>query len=249
MDTEQLRVSDKYSEPLAAANSLGIPSVSPAKWQPFVRESIALPKKGQAVMVAFQGTARGKGKDEFVQDHVEGIKLIRETGYDKVIEINLSCPNEGEAVLACYDLDMTERIVNAVRGAYPNLIFTVKTGYYSDKNLMKKLVQRVGKIVNGFSMINTIPVPVVDAQGKDVFPGRAKVGISGAPIKWAGLEMVRLLREYREEFVYDYKIIGLGGVLSALDFHEYLDAGADTVMSVTGAMWNPNLAAEIKASL
>ncbi|MBW3569178.1 dihydroorotate oxidase [Candidatus Parcubacteria bacterium] len=248
-DTEKVLVADKYSEPLAAANSLGIPSVSPAKWQPFVKESIALPKKGQAVLVAFQGTARGKGREDFVQDHVRGIELIKQTGYESVIEINLSCPNEGEAVMACFDLDITERIVNAVREAYPQLKFIIKTAYYSDHNQMKDLIKRVGNIVDGFSMINTIPVPVVDKSGNNVFPGRPKVGISGAPIKWAGLEMTRYLKQYREEFGYEFNIMGVGGVLSSDDFHEYRQAGADIVMSVTGAMWNPNLAAEIKQSL
>jgi dihydroorotate dehydrogenase len=61
--------------------------------------------------------------------------------------------------------------------------------------------------------------------------------------------MTRSLKQYGEEFGYGYKIVGIGGVLSAADFHEYREAGADSVMSVTGAMWNPNLAAEIKASL
>lgn len=249
MDTEKVLVADKYSQPLAVANSLGIPSVDPEDWQPFVKESIKLPKKGQAVMIAFQGTARGKGKEDFVQDHIKGVDLILQTGYDHVIEINLSCPNEGETVLACYDLDITERIVKAVRRAYPNLIFTIKTGYYSDHNQLKELVTRTGRLVNGYSMINTIPVPVKDKAGVDVFPGRAMVGISGAPIKWAGLEMTKKLKDYRKELGLDYKIIGMGGVLSVDDFHEYRNAGADIVMAVTGPMWNPNLAIEIKSSL
>lgn len=240
---------DNYSEPLAAANSFGIPSVKPVQWQSFVKASTALTKKGQAVMVAFQGTAKGKGREDFVLDHVRGVELINQAGYGQVIEINLSCPNEGETTLACYDLDITERIVSAVREAYPELKFIIKTGYYADHGQMKDLIKRVGRVVDGFSMINTIPVPVIDASGKDVFPGRPKAGISGAPIKWAGLEMTRLMKQYREEFGYEYKILGMGGVLSAADFYEYREAGADIVMSATGAMWNPNLAAEIKASL
>jgi dihydroorotate dehydrogenase (NAD+) catalytic subunit len=248
-NTAGVTVAGSYVKPLAAANSFGIPSVKPAEWQQFVRDSLALPGKGQAVMLAFQGTARGTGRDDFVQDHVRGIELIKETGYNGVIEINLSCPNEGEAVLACFDTDITERIVQAVRDANPDLKFTIKLAYFDNKDQLKELVKRTGKIVDGFSAINTIPVPVIDAQGNDVFPGRAKAGVSGAPIKWAGLEMTRSLNQFRDELGYDYKIVGLGGVLSATDFHDYRLAGADIVMSVTGAMWNPNLAAEIKASL
>ena len=90
---------------------------------------------------------------------------------------------------------------------------------------------------------------VTDKDDNDVFPGRSKAGISGAPIKWAGLEMSRCLTQFREELGLSYKIIGIGGVLTAGDFHEYRAAEADIVMSVTGAMWSPYLAAEIKHSL
>ena len=37
--------------------------------------------------------------------------------------------------------------------------------------------------------------------------------------------------------------------MNAADFTEYREAGADAVMSATGAMWNPYLAQDIKASL
>ncbi len=90
---------------------------------------------------------------------------------------------------------------------------------------------------------------IVDEKGREVFPGRPKAGVSGSPIKWAGLMMTRSLSRLRAEFNYSYKIIGIGGVLSPEDFHDYINAGADVVMSVTGAMWDPYLAQKIKASL
>ncbi len=241
-------VANDYSEPLAITNSFGIPSVKPSKWQPYVRESLKLPKKGQALLVPFQGTARGKGRAEFVKDHVIGVQLVKETGAN-VIEVNLSCPNEGEEVLACFDTDITQRIVNAIRDAHPDIKLIIKLAYFTDHSQLKDLILRVGSLIDGISAINTIPAFIVDKNGKEVYPGRPKAGLSGAPVRWAGLEMTRLLSQYRNEFGYKYKIIGLGGVLSADDFHEYRKVGADIVMSVTGAMWNPNLAAEIKESL
>jgi hypothetical protein len=38
-------------------------------------------------------------------------------------------------------------------------------------------------------------------------------------------------------------------VMTPADFQDYRKAGADVVQSVTAAMWNDNLAVEIKASL
>src|SRR5579884_1337716 len=76
----EVQVAERYEEPLAVANSFGIPTPAPAEWQSCLRECYSLPQKGQTLLVSFQGTAKGKGRDEFVQDHVRGIELIRDTG-------------------------------------------------------------------------------------------------------------------------------------------------------------------------
>lgn len=252
--TASVKVAEHYEDRLAVANSFGIPSVAPEEWQPYLKESFTLPKTGQTLLVAFQGTTHGLGREDFIQDHVRGVAMIREVAPDAVIEINLSCPNEpdaatGRSILACFDLDISEDIAKAVRAANPDLKLLIKIAYFSDSEQLKEWVKRVGPLVDGITAINTIPVPVLDESGETVFPGRSMAGISGAPIKWAGLEMARQLNKYRDEFGYNYKIIGIGGVLSANDFNDYRTAGADIVMSVTGAMWNPGLAAEIKSSI
>ena len=136
-----------------------------------------------------------------------------------------------------------------MRRAHPDTTLIVKIAYFADKTHLKELVRHIGGLIDGISAINTIPMRVVDQTGHDIFPGRPKAGISGAPIKWAGLEMTRYLAQYRQEFGQEFKILGLGGVLSSGDFEQYRNAGADIVMSVTGAMWNPKLATEIKRHL
>jgi dihydroorotate dehydrogenase len=50
----------------------------------------------------------------------------------------------------------------------------------------------------------------------------------------------------REEMGKDFKLIGVGGVTTPDDYKRLRDAGADVVMSATGAMWNTDLAKEIK---
>jgi dihydroorotate dehydrogenase len=47
---------------------------------------------------------------------------------------------------------------------------------------------------------------------------------------------------------YTFSLEGVGGVTVPADYTEYRDAGADVVMSATGAMWDPYLAEEIKAT-
>jgi dihydroorotate dehydrogenase (NAD+) catalytic subunit len=253
-------LASKYTMPLAVANSFGIPSVKPTEWQKDMSEIIKIPAKGQALLVAFQGTAHGRGKEDFVQDHVTGVDLVRAAAPNAVIEINLSCPNEDnsdnvslretiKSDLACFDTNITLRIVKEIRDANPDLKFIIKLAYFSDSEQLRDLIRKVGSIVDGISAINTMAATVVQEDGSIAFPDRVKAGISGAPIKWAGLKMTRLLKQFRDEFDYSYKILGMGGVLSAKDFQDYMNEGADIVMSVTGAMWDPDLAIKIKNSL
>ena len=51
----------------------------------------------------------------------------------------------------------------------------------------------------------------------------------------------------RERLGLDYAIIGVGGVVAPEDYRAYRAAGADVVMSATGAMWDAELARKIKA--
>jgi dihydroorotate dehydrogenase len=59
--------------------------------------------------------------------------------------------------------------------------------------------------------------------------------------------MVQRLAEVRKKINADFVIVGCGGVTVPSDYKEYREAGADAVMSATGAMWNPYLAKEIKS--
>ena len=43
--------------------------------------------------------------------------------------------------------------------------------------------------------------------------------------------------------------MGVGGVVRPEDYRAYREAGANAVMSATGAMWNANLARDIASSI
>ena len=58
--------------------------------------------------------------------------------------------------------------------------------------------------------------------------------------------MVARLAAIREKLGLDFAINGVGGVVSPADYQAYRDAGADSVMSATGAMWDAELAHKIK---
>ncbi|MBI2086377.1 hypothetical protein HYT74_03485 [Candidatus Daviesbacteria bacterium] len=235
-----------YSEPLSITNSFGVPSKDPSVWQEDVREALSFVDKGQVLVLSFMGTVReNQTEQDFIEDWRQAARLSRQTGA-KVFEANLSCPNIGNEGLVCYNLEMTEKVCQAIRKEIGNLPLIIKVGYYKNEEDIKKLVEIASQYVQGIAAINTIAAEIVDKDGNQALPGknRLKSGVCGAAIKWAGLDMARKLKEKVKS--QKVKIIGVGGVTKPEDYFEYKDAGADVVMSATGAMWNPFLAQDVK---
>lgn len=246
---------DNYEEPLSITNSFGVPSFPPEFWQKDISKVVKNLRKGQILVGAFQRTkkdlpavAGGKAVEEYINDFVVAAKMMKETGV-QAMEVNFSCPNEGTAELLCFDVVRSLEVVQAIKKEIKNIPLIVKISYYKDEKVLADFVEKIGSVVEGISAINTIFSEIVNAEGETALPGRTHSGVCGHAIKWAGIDMVRRLKKLREKFGYDFTIIGVGGVMNADDFFEYRSAGADIVMSATGAMWNPYLAKEIKERL
>ena len=236
-----------YKEPLSITNSFGVPSFDLNFWQPDMADCVKFAKPGQAVIGSFQGTSTGGNEQSYIADFVLAARLVKETGC-KILEVNLSCPNEGTAHLLCFDTERVQKVVEAIKNEIGNTPLIVKIAYFEDKDLLQKLIQSVGKIVDAVAAINTIPAKIVNKNGEQALPGQGRLvsGTCGAGIKWAGLEMTKRLNNLRKQMGLKFSIIGVGGVINPADYKEYISAGADAVMSATGAMWNPLLAQEIK---
>ena len=248
-DEEKLVANNDYKEPLSITNSFGVPSRTPEFWQEDIKKVLKNIRKGQILVGAFQRTKKeGQSTEGYVDNFVLAARLMKETGI-KIMEVNFSCPNEGTSELLCYDTQNSVKVVKAIKAEIKNVPLIVKISYFKDDTMLGNFVREVGSLVQGISAINTIFSEIVDEKGGEALPGRTHSGVCGASIKWAGLDMVKRLKKLREEYGYSYAIIGVGGVMNADDFFEYRDAGADIVMSATGAMWNPYLAKEIKERL
>jgi dihydroorotate dehydrogenase (NAD+) catalytic subunit len=246
---EPLVADTAYAEPLSITNSFGVPSRTPEMWQPDAKRAVALARKGQVMVLSFMGTVKeGQTEDEFVEDFARAGELAAQTGA-KILEANLSCPNIGDEGLVCYNLDMTERVCDAIRDRIGHTPLILKVGYYQNDADLERLGGVAQEYGHAIAAINTVSAPIVNAKGEQALPGspkRARSGVCGASIKWAGLEMTRRLFTIRQKQGADWKIVGVGGVMVPQDYKDYRDAGADVVMSATGAMWNPYLAKEIK---
>lgn len=236
----------KFAAPgqISISNSFGVPSRDPDIWQPDMQESVAAAGTGQLLIGGFQGSrAAGDSDQEYIRDHVRTALMVLETGA-QVIELNLSCPNEGTANLLCFDTERVIAIVDAIKSAIGNIPLLIKLAAFTDDAALAKLFTGTVEIVDGYSTINTVPAKLVDAAGNQALPGagRETSGICGKAIFSAGRTMVGKLCALRERTGSATTIIGVGGIMSAADAAEYAKLGADAAMSATGAMWDANLA-------
>jgi dihydroorotate dehydrogenase (NAD+) catalytic subunit len=245
---EQVQTDKNFTSPLSITNSFGVPSKDPLMWQEDVKKAISYEKKGQVVVLSFMGTVRAdQTEQDFIDDYILAGKLAKETGV-KILEVNLSCPNIGNLGLVCYNLDTTKKVLEGIRNAIDSTPLVIKVGYYQQQEQLEKLAEIANEYASSIAAINTLQAAVVNTQNKQALPGKQRLrsGICGHAIKWAGIDTVERLKALKEKNNYKFAIEGVGGVTVAEDYADYKAAGADSVMSATGAMWNPLLAQEIK---
>ncbi len=248
----RLRGHTNYASPsLSVTNSFGVPSFDPEVWQPDMAAAVKLAGPGQVVIGSFQGTPDASGSvDAYIADFVQAARLVRETGA-KIVEVNLSCPNEGTAHLLCFDTERARRVIEAIKAEIGDLPLIAKVAYFADEDALRRLVDGVGRAADAIAAINTISAEIVDEQDGQALPGegRLRSGVGGSAILWAGLEMTERLVHLREELHLNFSIVGIGGVATPADYAAYRVAGADAVMSATAAMWNPRLAQQIRQEM
>lgn len=253
---EPVVVADSFPEDitkLKITNSFGVPSPDPSVWTKDLPKAIAGAGKGQLLIMSVVGTIReGYGPEEYYDDFATAARQAKDAGAG-VVEINLSCPNVASEGVICYSEDAVYEICKRTRAALGDTPLIIKVGYYTpeQQDVLERIVEKISPLVDAISAINTLAAQIVDEKGEQALPGpgRLKSGVCGACIRWAGLDMVKRLDALRKKKGYDYKIIGVGGVMSADDFHAYRAAGADIVQAVTAPMWHADLAKEVKASL
>lgn len=246
-------VTDKPLEEVSVTNSFGNPSLGPDFWVHDLKKALQYEKKGQLLIMSVVGTIQeGFTQTDYYADFAKAAKLAAEAGA-KAIEINLSCPNVANEGILCYTKDAVVEVSKKVKEAIGDVPLITKFGYFSleQEDLLEDTLKEIQPFVSAVSAINTIPAPVVDEKGNQALPGdnRLSSGICGASIKWAGVDMVERLNRLRKKNGWNYEIIGVGGVMDPQDFKDYRSAGADVVQSATAAMWNTDLARQIKSSL
>ncbi len=232
---------------VSTANSFGIQSLKPEYWQADFEIAKKFLMPGQLLILSIMFTPEA-GKD--VIDDAEAVARYAKETTAKIFEINLAHPNSGMKSLVYEDIETSVAICKRVKKAIGFRPLLAKIGYYKNPELLKEFLKKTRRIIAGISSTNTYAMPIVDAQGKEVFPGRAKAGVSGAAIRNLSMEQSKEIMRLKKILGWkDLVVIGIGGVTKPEHIHKYLHLGVDAVQAAVGAWADPYLASKYLKSL
>ena len=227
---------------IAITNSFGIPSKPIELWQADIEKANRSLDAHQLMIVSCVGTPLENRS--LIDDFVLCAQKAVEAGA-KAIELNYSCPNVISKEGSIYqDPLLSSAISKQVKYAIKDTPLIIKIGYMPSDQATEKVIQANAPFIDGIASVNTISMQVRNKDNTQALPGKGRLnsGICGCIIKDLALEMTERIVRIRQQQGFDFVVFGTGGVVDSRDIDDYLNSGADVVMSATGSMWNPFLA-------
>ncbi|GGG59624.1 quinone-dependent dihydroorotate dehydrogenase [Bizionia arctica] len=165
--------------------------------------------------------------------------------------LNVSCPNVGSHA-KLNDKDYLEELIGTVQKANKNFELQkpilLKIAPDLNTNQLDEIIELIaitkldGVIASNTSMDRT-GLKTSESQLESIGNG----GLSGQPIKAKSTQVIKYLSEKSNKA---FPIIGVGGIHSATDALEKLDAGADLIQLYTGFIYEgPKLIKDINKAL
>lgn len=248
---------DPGTRDVTTTNSFGVPSDDPALWMEEVNKALSAIGDDQLLMVSVLGDDYEESPARLAivaADFADAAVLAEDAGAS-IIELNLSCPNSIDPRYGdvkpplCSNVEMTTRVVEAVRERLRGRTQLVAKLSYLDKDVLARLVHGIAPFIDGIAGINTIQSTVRRVDDTPTFPGRSRAGVSGIAIRDHARDFVARLASLRIETGKYFEIVGMGGVTDPASFRDLYELGASAVQTASGAFANPFLAAECISDL
>lgn len=149
------------------------------------------------------------------------------------IELNISCPNVREGgVLFGTDPRLAAEVTAASRAATQLPLVVKLSPNVTDIRAVAAAVEEAG--ADAISLINTVYGMAIDAERRAPVLSTVSGGLSGPAIKPLALHLV-----YQVAQEISVPVLGIGGIISAVDAIEYLLAGASAVEIATALLLDP----------
>jgi dihydroorotate dehydrogenase (NAD+) catalytic subunit len=181
----------------------------------------------------------GATPDEYaaVAERLDGVEGVAG------IELNISSPNAQRGGMEFgQDPEAAAAVTKAVVRATTLPVIVKLTPNVTDIVSIARAAVESG--ASALCVINTLQAMAIDARSGQPVIGATLAGLSGPAIKPVGLRMV-----YQVARAVDVPIIGCGGVMTAEDALEYIEAGASAVQVGTATFANPCAPLEVLRGL
>jgi dihydroorotate dehydrogenase (NAD+) catalytic subunit len=174
-----------------------------------------------------------------VEEYVEMTRRLDEIPEVAGLEINISCPNvkQGGIVFGT-DPACAASVVSACRAATKKTLIVKLSPNVTDIVAMARACEDAGADV--LSLINTLTGMAIDLEKRRPVLANITGGFSGPAIKPIALRMVWQVAQ-----AVKVPIIGIGGIMTAIDALEFILAGATAVQVGTASFINPGAAQSI----
>jgi hypothetical protein len=243
---------DPGSRDVTTTNSFGVPSDDPALWMEEIHKALTVLGDDQLLIVSVLGDdyEQSPARLDVVAADFADVAFLAEEAGASIIELNLSCPNSIDPQYGdvkpplCSNVEMTARVVEAVRERLRGRTRLVAKLSYLEENALASLVHRIVPFVDGIAGINTLQTTVTRVDDTPTFPGRSRAGVSGIAVRDHARDFVARLARLRIESGKYFEIVGMGGVTDPESFQDLYELGASAVQTASGAFANPFLAAE-----
>ena len=155
------------------------------------------------------------------------------------VEVNISCPNvkQGGIVFGT-DPAAAAAVVEAVRERTVKPVIVKLSPNVTDIVAMARACEDAG--ADALSVINTITAMAVDLKTRRPILANVTGGLSGPAIKPIALRMV-----WQVAKAVEVPVIGIGGIMTAVDALEFLLAGATADQVGTASFLDPGAAGRI----
>jgi len=176
------------------------------------------------------------------EEYAEVVSGLEDVGGLAGYELNLSCPNTSKGgVEFGADPDAVARVVGLVRRATTRPVFVKLSPALPDIAGIAVVARDAG--ADGITVVNTMPGFLYrDGQPK---LGNGNGGVSGPALLPVGVLATRRVVERTGGM----PVIGVGGIRTAEDARQYLQAGAVLVAIGTAGMADPRLPARVARGL
>ncbi len=177
------------------------------------------------------------------QDFAEVVAGLDDFSAITAFEINLSCPNtHAGGVEFGADPATVARVLAACAARTTKPLIAKLSPVLPDIAGMALVARDAGAA--GVTVVNTLPGYLADAEGAPRL-GNGNGGVSGPALLPVGVLAVRRIMERSGGM----PVIGVGGIRTAADARQYLQAGAALVAIGTAALADPRIPQRIVAAL